>query len=115
MIHLIWHGKGYLVAVFVFAFSLIANLATNSIAGNDAYWNDDKWPLAVSLFVSAAACWSIGRRIVNQPPRLLIDPATGEQVILRNSHTFFFIPIVWWGPILAAFGVIALGYEFLRA
>jgi hypothetical protein len=59
-------------------------------------------------------CWSIGRGIAKQSPRQLVDPATGEQVVLHNSHSFFFIPIVWWGPILAIFGVIALSIDFLK-
>src|SRR6266699_762711 len=57
MIHIIWSGKGFLVAVFTFGFYLVANLISNSVNGSGAYWDTHQWPLAVSLFVSAVACW----------------------------------------------------------
>jgi hypothetical protein len=114
MIHIIWSGKGFLVAVFTFGFSLIANLLANAVTGSGAYWEAHKWPLAVALFVSALACWFVGRVFQNRKARLLIDPKTGEEVVLRKSHTFFFIPMMWWGPILAVFGLIALGMDFMR-
>jgi hypothetical protein len=114
MIHIIWSGKGFLVAVFTFGFSLIANLIANSVTGNGAYWDAHKWPFAVSLFVSSVACWFVGRSFQNRKARVLIDPKTGQEVILPKSHTLFFIPMMWWGPILAVFGLIALGMEFLR-
>jgi hypothetical protein len=114
MIHIIWSGKGFLVAVFTFGFSLIANLITNSITGSGVYWDAHKWPLAVSLFVSAVACWFVGRFFQNGKAQVLIDPKTGKEVVLRKSHTLFFIPIIWWAPILAVFGLIALGIEFMR-
>ena len=114
MIHIIWSGKGFLVAVFTVGFSLIANLITNSITGSGVYWDAHKWPLAVSLFVSAVACWFVGRFFQNGKAQVLIDPKTGKEVVLRKSHTLFFIPIIWWAPILAVFGLIALGIEFMR-
>jgi hypothetical protein len=114
MIHIIWSGKGFLVFVFVFGFSLIANLIVNSVTGSGAYWDAHKWPFAVSLFISAVVCWFVGRYFQNLNARVLIDPKTGREVILRESHTLFFIPVVWWCPILAAFGLIALGVDFLR-
>ena len=39
MIHIIWSGKGFLVAVITFGFSLVANLITNSVTGGGAYFS----------------------------------------------------------------------------
>jgi hypothetical protein len=114
MIHIIWSGNGFLVAVFVFGFSLLANLITNSITGNGAYWDAHKWPLATSLFISAATCWLVGGYFRNLKHQVLTDPKTGKEVVLRPSHTLFFIPVVWWSLILAGFGLIALGLDFLK-
>lgn len=114
MIHIIWTGKGFLVAVFTFGFSLVANLISNSVTGSGEYWDTHKWPFAVSLFVSGVACWFVGRFFHNQKVQALTDPKIGKQVVLQKSHTLFFIPMVWWGPILAAFALIALGMEFMR-
>jgi hypothetical protein len=114
MIHIIWSDKGYLVAVTTFGSSLVANLITNSVTGSGAYWDAHRWPLAVSLFFSAVVCWFVGRAFQNQGARVLIDPKTGEDVVLRESHTLFFIPMMWWGPLLAVLGAVALGVELLK-
>jgi len=113
MIHIIWSGKGFLVAVIVFGFSLIANLITNSLTGSRAYWDAHKWPMAISLFASAAACLPLGLYFHDLKARVLIDPKTGKEVVLRQSHTLFFIPVLWWPPVLALIGLITLGAEFL--
>jgi hypothetical protein len=114
MIHIVFTGYGFLVLVFVFGFSLIANLITNCVTGDRMYWDAHKWPFAVSLFVSAVTCWLIGYFFRNRNGRLLIDPKNGEEVVLRESHTLFFIPMIWWGPILVVFGLIALVAECVK-
>jgi len=114
MIHIIWTGLGYLVFVLTFGFSLIANLITNSVTGSKVYWDAHKWPLGISLLLSAVTCWFVGRFLRNREVQVLIDPNTGKEVVLRQSHTLFFIPIMWWGPTLAFLGLIALGSEFVR-
>ncbi len=113
MIHIVWSGKGYLVAAITFGFSLIANVITNSVTGGEAYWDAHRWPFAVSLFYSAAACWSVGRAFQD---RVFIDPETGEEVVSREkeSYSFFFIPIIWWGPLLAVLGAVALGVDLWK-
>jgi hypothetical protein len=114
MMHIIWHGKGFLVVVITFGFSLTAQLICNSVTGSQIYWNTHKWPLAISLFVSALTCWLLGSFLRKHTSRVLLDPKTGKEVVLHRSDTLFFIPIIWWGPILAIFGLIALGKELLK-
>ena len=90
MIHIIWSGKGFVVAVIALGFSLIANLLTNSLTGSAAYWDAHKWPLAVSLLASGAACLPVGLYFHNLKAQVLVDAKTGKEVILRQSHTLFF-------------------------
>jgi hypothetical protein len=111
---IIWTGYGFLVAVIVFGFSLTANLITNSVTDGKTYWANHKWPLAVSLLFSAIVCSLIGYFLRNRNARRLFDPRNGKEVILRESHTLFFIPIIWWGPILIACSLIALVAEFVK-
>jgi hypothetical protein len=114
MIHIIWTGKGFLVAVITFGCSFIANLISDSATGSEAYWEAHRWPLAVSLLISGLACWWLAVRLRNRGGRVLFDPKNGEKVVIGNEHTLFFIPVVWWGPILALVGLILLGMEFAR-
>jgi len=114
MVHLIWHGKGFLVFVITFGFSLAANLITNGWTGSGAYWDTHKWPFAVSLAFSSMACWLLGMEFERRGARVLVDPKTGEEVVVNDSNSFFFIPMKWWGPILGLGSIIVLDIEFLK-
>lgn len=41
------------------------------------------------------------------PGRELVDPDTGEAVVLRTRHTLFWIPIQYWGLVLVPAGFFA--------
>lgn len=114
MVHLIWHGKGFLAFVITFAFSLAANLITNSWTGSGAYWDTHQWPFAVSLAFSSRTCRLLGMELERRGARALIDPKTGEEVVLNDSHSLFFIPMKWWGPILGLGSIILIANEFLK-
>ena len=102
------------MAVIAFGLSLAANLITNGLTGSGAYWDAHKWPLALSLFASGAACLPLGLYFRDLKAQVLIDPKTGKEVILRQSHTLFFIPVLWWSPVLAGFVLIALCVELVK-
>ena len=110
---IIWRGLGFLVAVIVFANSLIANLITNIITGSETYWEEHQWPLALSLVVSAIICWFLGKYLDGRKGRILIDKETGEEVRVGSVHELFFINVHLWGPILLIFAVIELIYDFV--
>lgn len=113
MIHLIWRGKGYWVFVITFGCSLVANLLTNGISGDDIFWRAHRWPLAISLLVSALLCSALAMRLAGLKRRVLIDQATREEVVLEDHHDFFFVPVKLWGPLLALIAVVLLVQEFV--
>src|SRR5262245_61252394 len=111
---LIWRGLGFLVAVIVFGCSLAANLIVIATRG-EGYYDDHKWPFAVSLIVSAALCWFLGDYLRKRSDRIVIDKQTGEEFAINQSrHDFFFIPMRWWSPILLSIAVVLFVHEFLR-
>jgi hypothetical protein len=111
---IIWSGKGFLVAVFVFGCSLIANLITNTLTGGDLYWEQRRWPLGTSLLASATLSWMVGEASRRKHERVLIDRETGREVRLNEGdHSLFFVPMQWWGPILAVLGVAIIGFDVL--
>jgi hypothetical protein len=103
---IIWQGLGFLVVVIAFSCALIANLISNA-AGGERYFDTHKWPLGVSLLVSALICWYIGDHLHHRPGRVVIDKKTGREFAIKKSHTLFFIPMHWWGAILAVFALMA--------
>jgi hypothetical protein len=114
IIHIIWTGKGYLVFLIVFGCSLIANLISN-VAIGPGYYDHHKWPLAISLLVSAAICWSLGDYFRKRSDRVVIDKQTGRELVINQSHhTLFWIPMHWWGPLLCVVALILFAVEFSR-
>ncbi|GAG37770.1 unnamed protein product [marine sediment metagenome] len=109
---IIWRGLGFLVAVIVFVNSLIANLITNTITGNESYWEEHKWPFALSLVVSGLICWFLGKYLDGRKGRTLIDKETGEEIRVGAANELFFIKMYLWGPILLIFAILALIYDF---
>ena len=105
---IIWNGLGFLVFVFVFGCSLVANLIVNAATGSDTYWEQHKWPFGLSLLFAAALSWFVGHFLAARKQRTLIDKATGEEIVVKSYPALFFIRMHWWGPILAATGIILL-------
>jgi hypothetical protein len=79
----IWRGAGLLVLVIVFGCSLVANIIFDATFGH-RYYDNHKWPLALSLLVSAAVCWRFGR-FLRKNSDIVIDNKTGEQMFSNRS------------------------------
>ena len=62
----------------------------------------------LGILASGIGMWFLGRRLNDEPDKLLVDPETGERVLMRrrNAHTFFFIPMQWWGAVAAVLGLL---------
>jgi len=100
---IIWNGRGYWVFILIFACSLLGNLLFNAIVGS-TYWDTHKWPFGAALLVAGLLLLFLGQFVFKQEERRLLDPKTGQEVVLRPYHALFFIPVRFWGPILAALG-----------
>jgi hypothetical protein len=110
---LIWSGWGILVIPIVLAASVVVGGALQ--AALTAAGRPDLAFLTFSAggLAAAAAVWLIGKRMNGTPPRELLDPATGERVLLYRRHKLFWIPMQYWAipvglaalvPLLALFG-----------
>ena len=103
---LIWKGFGILT-IFIVGASMIGVQATvDNIFGTE-YWKNNAWPLSLSLFISGVICWFLGRYLNSRPGITVIDKETGEELELRKEHSFFFIPLQYWGIILGILAIIA--------
>lgn len=111
MIHLVWSGHGYLVAVITFASCLLMELTTRAVFHDNSYYQDHAWPMAVALATAGAICFVVGRLLNGGPTQTLVNLETGERHVLPPSrHTFFFIPVQFWGPLLFVIAVVAAIY-----
>jgi hypothetical protein len=103
---IIWSGLGFLVPIIPFGCFFVTQLALTTIFNDATYYSEHSWPklmawlTAVSLI--AVVGWSLSKGTA------YVDKATGQEVIIRRSHTFFFLPVLYWAPIIAAIGLVTL-------
>lgn len=88
---IIWSGWGILVvplvAVSVGILAAVAGAAgMHNIVG-----------MVAGLVAAAPLTWLLGRKL-NGPDasRTLVDPQTGQTVVLQRRHSLFFIPVQYW-------------------
>jgi hypothetical protein len=114
----VWHGHGYLVLVFYVAALILTQLVVDHVQG-DGFYTATAWPKYLGIGVGALLCWVVGRWLNSGAGRRLVDPETGEEVILpAPSHDFIFIKVEYWGLIgsiacvvltaLSEFGIVQL-------
>jgi hypothetical protein len=100
---IIWTGWGVLVAVIAVVGMIVAG------GLSDIFQTDKDWPFAIGAIVSAAINYFVAEKLEDKG-RLVVDPESGEQILLKKSHSFFFIPMKYW---TYAFAALALGIIFL--
>jgi hypothetical protein len=61
---IIWRGWGFLVAVFAFGASLVTELVTESVTGDDGFYQREAWPLALASVVAGIVTWLVGKKLI---------------------------------------------------
>jgi len=103
---IIWKGWGFLVAVFAFGASLAMELITESMTGDDTFYQRESWPLALAFVIAGVVTWFVGKALHARGARTVIDKATGQELTIGGSHTFFFVPMHYWGVVLIALALL---------
>ena len=103
---IIWSGLGFLVAVVGFGCVLGAEFLTEAAFNDDQYFQSHGWPMLVAFLVAGAIVWFLGRYLNDKGTRRLIDPETNQEVTLKSNHSFFFIPMQYWGAIFVVLGIV---------
>ena len=95
----IWTGWGLLVLVFV-----VIGAGTGELLANLAQ-TDQNWPMGIGTLLAAGMNYSAAKMLESEG-EILIDPETGEEVLLKSSHSLFFIPIKYWTYVFGALAVL---------
>jgi len=93
---IIWSGHGYLVAVIVFVTSLLMECATETVTGNDEFYQQNVIAFPAALLFAAGITFGVERLTFASDSRM---------------HTLFFIPMKWWPIIIGCLAVVAFGYR----
>jgi hypothetical protein len=105
---IIWSGLGILVP-FAAIFGIIVGFLLSAAIGIQTAG------IGVGLIFAALANWVLCKLIYPKQPRLLIDPATGQQVIVSPKHSLFFIPARAYTWIFAILSVIGFAIGMIGA
>jgi hypothetical protein len=103
---IIWQGLGFLAAIIPVLIAVLFEMIFDGKFGK-GYTDRHHWIWGVSMLISAAVLWFLGTKLTDLG-RQLIDPQTGQVVTLRKKHTLFWIPMQYFGIILALAGIVRL-------
>ena len=97
---IVWSGKGFLsVLVLVGSFVLFANILPKE-QGDYAF--------VLTFFTAGLFSWFMGKKWNEQNARTVIDKASGQEFLIKENHSLFWIKLQYWGLIFGAFGLIIL-------
>jgi hypothetical protein len=102
----IWNGLGFLVAVVAFLLLLLAEYGTEALYGDESYYQEHGWPKLLALWLAGAVVWPLGAYLNRRQGKVMVEKGTGREVLLKPDHSFFFVRMEYWGPILFALGII---------
>ena len=105
---LIWSGFGFLVPLITFAFLLVTELTVDSIMRDEHFYETHGWPKLLGFLLAAIVVWVIGEILHKRKGKVVIEKETGKEIELKSNHALFFVPMRFWGPILAVLGVVFL-------
>jgi hypothetical protein len=103
---LIWQGLGAFAFVIPIAAWVALAVIMEVIGGSGASKANAAVLVGLGLVASAPVIYWLAARIDRRPARTLIDKESGQEVVLRERHTMFFIPLRSWAWVYAVGGVI---------
>ena len=105
---IIWQGYGVLAVVFAVISLALAQYGIDAAMGQ-GFYTANSWPKVIAGIIGAISIGGIGYWLNSKPGKTLVDPNTGEQVELKQSHSLFWIPMQYWSVIFLAI-CIAIAY-----
>ncbi|AWN47605.1 hypothetical protein DK419_15885 [Methylobacterium terrae] len=102
---IIWSGWGMLSALIAAA-GLVGSVLLDPALARIGI----PTPTGVVLVWATAAAlnWWLGTRLNNRPGRELVDPRTGQIVVLRRRHTLFWVPMQYYSILMVLLGALAV-------
>jgi len=102
---IVWKGWGFLGLVIPLACSLLMQFGVDSYYG-DGFYSEASWPLPLALLLSSVLVFVSGYKLNSNEGRILLDPETNEKVLLKTTHSMFWIPMQYWSVIIIGLSVM---------
>lgn len=100
---LIWKGYGFLAFLVFLVSFLVVELAVG-----ETFYRTHRWVDFFGFVISALFCYFVGKKLNNNKGKVYIDKKTGEEVLIKKTHSLFFIKMEYWGIIFLVIGCIYL-------
>jgi hypothetical protein len=102
----VWSGKGFIGTLLPLVLSIIGIFVSQSLFGGNHFKANSIF--GVCFILSSPIIWVTGRQLNSAGERKLIDPSTNEVVILKNSHTTFWMPLEYFSVVTMLLGIFWL-------
>ncbi len=66
----------------------------------------------LAMAASAITIWEIGTRLNRAPDKKLIDPETNEEIVFKNKHTLFWVPMQWFAIPVSIIAILSISLHF---
>jgi len=110
---LIWQGRGVVAFVVPFFATLGLQLIVYQTGGRALWEQHVSGFFAIACGISVAIVYWLARRW-EDPGRVLIDKATGQEITLKRTDSLFFVSLRLWPWILAAGAAVSVLYGILN-
>lgn len=107
MVHIVWKGKGWIIAVTTFACCLVTEIATGLITGDEEVYANNPYPIPVALFAAGLLTLYIVKKMKQKAD--VPDPQ------FQAGNSLFFIPIIYWGQLLLIISFAVLIYRITNS
>jgi hypothetical protein len=105
----IHRGAGTIVLIAGIVAALVMNVVTAALYDND-YYAAHIWPKFGTLWVAGLLCTGAGAYLRKHRTNV----KDGDWFAGESEHHFFFIPVIYWGAIFFALGLIYMVSSFLK-
>jgi hypothetical protein len=102
---IIWSGLGFLVPLIFIVLCIGTFIGLEPLTSEEFIDANSKWLTQVLFLVCGAIFWFLGNLIKKKTGKIMIDPETKQEVRVGGNHTFFFIPIRYWGIICVLWAI----------
>ena len=110
---IIWQGIGWAAALIAFGCLVLAEAVFEAAFDDDAYYQEHGLPMACGFLLAAILLDGLTRLRRNRGARRLVDPETGEDVILDPADSLFFVPLRFLAPVCVGVAVLVLVFRGL--
>lgn len=105
---IIWSGFGYLTILIPIAVIWVSRILLEPVLGGSLNYDMAKWPLFIALVISSVILFFVDKKLEKEKGRIVIDKATGKEIVLKRKNAMFFIDIKYWPYIITVLGIISL-------